>query len=135
MKVKIKRLEEKAVLPTRKYPGDAGYDLYSMYNYSFQPYATLLVPLGIAIEIPEGYVGIIKEKSGLPFHIGAGVIDSGYRGQLLVKVRNMTYRTQFINCKSPIAQLLILSCLDFEIEEVQELSKTERGERGGINEG
>jgi len=92
MNLKIKRLSKDALLPQKKYPNDAGYDLYANGDYWLAPKEELIIPLGIAIEIPDGYVGIIKEKSGIEnLIVGAGVIDSGFRGELkfsLFRFRN-----------------------------------------------
>lgn len=136
MKLKIKRLSKDALLPTKKYPNDAGYDLYASVDCWIAPEEELIVPLGFAIEIPEGYFGLIKEKSGIKdLMVGAGVIDSNYRGEVKVKLRNLSSKYYFAMAFwNKIAQLLILPCPAFEIEEVEELSETERGEKGGINE-
>lgn len=135
MKLKVKRLLEDALLPTKKYPGDAGYDLYANGDYWLSPGEELVIPLGFAIEIPDGYVGIIKEKGGTEgLIIGAGIIDSNYRGELKLRLRNFSSELYYtITFYNKIAQLLILPCPDFEVEEIEELSETERGEKGGIN--
>jgi len=133
MKLKIKRLSKNALLPAKKYSGDAGYDLYVAHDYFIYSFEEVIIPLDIAIEIPDGYVGLIKEKSGQDFHIGAGVVDSNYRGELKIKLRNPMKINRMIFKNQPIAQLLIVSCPNFEVEEVEELSETERGEKGGIN--
>jgi len=134
MNIKIKRLNDKALLPTRKYLGDAGLDLYPMHNYWIYPVQTVIIPLGIAVEVPEGYFGLIKEKGGVDFQIEAGVLDSNYRGELKIKIRNTERYGGFIKKDKAIAQLIILPYLDLEVEEVEELSETERGKQGGINE-
>jgi dUTP pyrophosphatase len=133
MKLKIKKLHVEAVTPAYAKPGDAGLDLVateiieqSMYHIK---YAT-----GIAVEIPDGYVGLIfprssVSKTNLTLANSVGVIDSGYRGQIICvfnKVNNPMLSSYKVGDR--IAQLVIMACPKFEIEEVSELSNTERGE-------
>jgi len=134
MKLKIKRLSKDALLPTRKYPGDAGYDLFSPNYFVLEPEIEYIIPLGIAVEIPKGCFGLIKEKGGTEnLMIGAGVIDSNYSGELKLKVRTFGHNYRIIGKHQPIAQLIICVYFSPEVEEVEELSETERGEKGGIN--
>jgi len=131
MKLRYKRLDSSAKIQPPRYEGDAGLDLFSCEEVTVEPGGNRWVRTGIAMEIPPGYVGIVKEKSGLAprFGIGAGVIDSSYRGELKVLVRNFGPEPLKIEKGQPIAQLLVLPCEKIEVEE-GELSPTERGERG-----
>lgn len=131
MIVRYKRLSPTSKIEPPKYSGDAGIDLFSDEDVSIPPGESEWVGTGIALELPEGYVGLIKEKSGLAklFAIGAGVIDSSYRGEIKVLIRNLGKVGVEIKKGQPIAQLLVLPCPEVKIEE-GELSETERGERG-----
>jgi len=131
MKLRFKRLEPSAKIEPPRYEGDAGVDLFSCEEARIEPGQCRWVRTGIAVEIPKGYVGLVKEKSGLAskFGIGAGVIDSSYRGEIKVLVRNFSQEILKIDKGQPLAQLLILPCEKAELEE-GELSVTERGEKG-----
>lgn len=128
MKVKIKKLRSEAKLPTRATSGSAGYDLYSPValtpayaEYSPPP----VLELGIAIEIPQGYVGLIAPRSGNSIELKntIGLIDSDYRGEIKLKLKSYPS----IEAQERIAQLVISPVLNFEWEEVDELSETSRG--------
>jgi dUTP pyrophosphatase len=137
-KIKIAKLYEGAVLPTRKNFTDAGLDLYAFVEnkgYSFiAPNSMGIVRTGITIEIPKGYFGLIKPKSKSNFLVGAGVVDESYQGELLVKLFSYTGYTLVTG--DPIAQLLIIPCITPEVEEVSTNDihqvKTMRGKTGGI---
>lgn len=132
MKVKIKKLNAAAKLPTYANPGDAGLDLYSLEDFELKPGERHNFFVGFALEIPDGFVGIIKDKSGLPKNYGlhtlGGVFDSCYRGEYNVTMVNLGQEAYQIKTGDKIAQLLIIPCEQAELEEVQELSATQRGE-------
>ncbi|MBU5682719.1 MAG: dUTP diphosphatase [Candidatus Aenigmatarchaeota archaeon] len=133
MELKVKRLNESAKLPERKREGDAGLDLYSIEDIEINPNEIKLVSTGIAIEIPKGYVGIIKDRSGLAtkgLHVLAGVIDENYRGEVKIVLINLGKEKIFLEKYSRVAQLLILPYLKCNVKEVEELSETERGDSG-----
>ncbi|MEM5820055.1 MAG: dUTP diphosphatase [Candidatus Aenigmatarchaeota archaeon] len=133
MELKVKRLNENAKLPERKREGDAGLDLYSIEDIEINPNEIKLVSTGIAIEIPKGYVGIIKDRSGLAtkgLHVLAGVIDENYRGEVKIVLINLGKEKIFLEKYSRVAQLLILPYLKCNVKEVEELSETERGNSG-----
>src|SRR5665811_484444 len=92
MQIKIKKLREDAKLPTHGHPGDAGVDLYAVEDVVFPPGEQERVHTGLAVEIPEGYVGFIWDKSSISFNTGlkimGGVIDSGYRGEIIMNFLN-----------------------------------------------
>lgn len=131
-KIKIKKIDEDARIEIA-HKGDAGIDLFAAEEITLYPNEPTKVRTGIAVEIPDGYVGFVKERSGLALHnidVKAGVVDSTYRGEVIVVLRNMSKGTVTIKKHDPIAQLVILPFLDPKIEFVDELSKTERGKRG-----
>ena len=113
--------------------GDAGYDIYANEDVEIPPYEQKLIGTGLHIEIPDGVVGIIKEKSGLALKgvmIGAGVIDPNYRGEVKVLVRNFSKEVLRVEKGQKIAQILFLPFKNFDLVETEELSETERGGQG-----
>jgi dUTP pyrophosphatase len=132
MILKVKRLENYAKLPERKRDGDAGLDLYCIEDFEIEPNEIKIVRTGIAVEIPKGYFGMIKDRSGLAskgLHVLAGIIDENYRGEIKVVLINLGKEKLKFEKYSRIAQLLIIPYLKVEIKE-DELSQTERGENG-----
>jgi dUTP pyrophosphatase len=139
MNIKIKKVNPLAKVPSRANPTDAGADLFSVVHDFIPPLTRKLIKTGISIEIPESpikrYYGRIAPRSGLAFKNGidvlAGVIDSGYRGELGVVLFNSDKDKEFeIKIGDRIAQLIIEAHYNFEFEEVLDLSETERGEGG-----
>lgn len=138
MKVKIMKLYEDAIIPTRGSNQAAGYDLYASNEdyYRINPHETVRISTGIAIEIPEGYFGAVYARSGLSTKEGlrpancVGVVDSDYRGEVFVYLHNDSNLTKFVNKCERIAQLVIMPYLPIEFEEVEELSSTKRGDNG-----
>lgn len=137
-KLYVKKLREGAMLPKRETIGSAGYDLCCLCEepITVSPNERKLIPTGIAVEIPEGTVGLVYSRSGLSLKHGihmandVGVIDSDYRGELKVPVHNRSDVTYTVNNGDRIAQLVITPILTPEIEETDELSETVRGEGG-----
>ena len=135
--VKIKKLSEKAIIPTYGSPYSAGADLYSaMDDITIEPHTTTLVKTGIALEIPVGFAGLIYARSGLASKKGlapankVGVIDCDYRGEVMVALHNHTDIPQSISAGERIAQLVITPYIVADFEETDELSQTVRGEGG-----
>jgi dUTP pyrophosphatase len=133
--LKVKKLNPQAALPERKREGDAGLDLYSLEEVIIEPNQIKAVSTGIAVEIPSGYFGLIKDRSGLALKYGlhclAGVVDENYRGEIKVVLANFGKEKVRLPAKSRIAQLIIIPYLrNVEILEVENLSSTERGEKG-----
>lgn len=129
----VKRLTETATFPTRNHSTDAGLDLYSDFTWSLRPLCGKLYPLGIAIEIEDGYAGFIWDRSGLGIkgvHRHCGVIDSSYRGEMAVYLLNHSDKTKQIFQGDRIAQLVIQKVELWGVREVDELTDTERGEKG-----
>lgn len=136
LKVKIKKLVKEAVIPAYSKPGDAGLDLVATSikvedhnKYGYFEYGT-----GLAVEIPQGYVGLIFPRSsisntGMMLTNSVGVIDSGYRGEIKARFKYIS-GTPSYNVGDKIAQLIIIPYPSVEFEEVEELSNTDRGEGG-----
>jgi dUTP pyrophosphatase len=138
MDINIKLTNEYAKIPTRGSAQAAGYDLYSGLNseVSIRAHETVKIDTGIAIEIPNGYFGAIYARSGLATSRGlrpsncVGVIDSDYRGPIIVALHNDTPEIQIIEAGDRIAQLIIQPILNVDFNVVDELSDTERGSSG-----
>ncbi|MGZ4186519.1 MAG: dUTP diphosphatase [Solirubrobacteraceae bacterium] len=137
MSVRVRRLDPRAVLPTRAYVGDAGLDLYALDDGVLGPGERASVRTGIAIEIPEGQAGLVLPRSGLARRHGIsvvnapGLIDAGYRGEIEVLLLNTDRLSSFsIEAGDRIAQLVIVSVQTPQVLEVDELALSERGSGG-----
>ena len=139
MKVNFKKLNENAIVPTYGSEFAAGADLYACTNgetVTFAPSETKLIKTGIAMEIPEGYAGLIYARSGIANKRGlapsnkVGVVDSDYRGEIMVSLHNHSNEEQSITDGERIAQMVIAPFLKVEYTEVEELTDTARGEGG-----
>lgn len=137
--IRFKKLSEHATMPTKAHREDAGYDLYACMNYDMvfiPPHNTLMIPTDIAVAIPEGYFGGIYARSGLATKKGlrpanaTGIIDSLYRGNIIVALHNDSDIDQCVQNGERIAQLIVQPYLQFDFTEVDELDDTERGEGG-----
>lgn len=136
--IKIKKMSETAKLPTRGSAKAAGWDLYADITepIAVEPHTTAKIFTGLAMEIPEGYFGAVYARSGLATNKGlrppncVGVIDSDYRGNIGIALHNDSSETQVIEPQERVAQIVISPYLPVEFEETDELSKTERGDRG-----
>ena len=138
MNINFKKLNEKAITPTYGTPYSAGADLYACEGeeITINSGETKLIHTGIALEIPEGYVGLIYARSGIATKRGlapsnkVGVIDSDYRGEIMVSLLNHSKTSQTIADGERIAQLVITPYLKVEYTETDNLSDTVRGEGG-----
>ena len=139
MKVNFKKLNDKAIVPTYGSEFAAGADLYACtegQTVSFEPGETKLIKTGIAMEIPEGYAGLIYARSGIANKRGlapsnkVGVVDSDYRGEIMVSLHNHSLETQSISDGERIAQMVITPFLRVDYAEVDELSDTVLGAGG-----
>ena len=138
MRVNIKKLNEKAKIPTYGTEYSAGADLYACIDnvLEINPHETKLIPTGLSIEIPENYAGLVYARSGLASKKGlapankVGVIDSDYRGEVMVALHNHTNEIKQIEQFERIAQLVITPFLKVEFNETEQLSETSRGEGG-----
>jgi dUTP pyrophosphatase len=133
----IRRIRPEAVLPKRAYAGDAGIDLAACERIELGPGERALVPTGLAVAIPGGYAGFVQPRSGLAAAHGIsivntpGLVDSGYRGELLVNLLNTDANEAFVvEPGMRIAQLVLLEVPEVELVEVEELPASERGVRG-----
>lgn len=130
------KLDEGAFLPTRAHDADAGFDLYSPIDAAVYYMRGTTIDTGVHIEIPRGYVGFIKSRSGMNTKnnvVCEGVIDSGYTGSIAVKLRlmsNNVYDRVPISRGDRIAQIVFLPVFTPGLEEVDELEETDRGENG-----
>lgn len=132
MNIQVKKLHPEAKVPSFAHPGDAGMDLYSVAELILKAGERVSVPTGIAMALPEGYVALVWDKSGVSHKFGVkvlgGVIDSGYRGEYLVGLVNLSQESFEIKVGQKIAQLLIQKVEHPEVEEVAELDETSRGD-------
>ena len=136
--VAVKKLDERAVLPTYGSEFSAGADLYALAEEEicFAPGETKLVHTGLSMEIPQGYAGLIYARSGLASKRGlapankVGVVDADYRGEVMVALHNHSTMEQKIAPGERIAQLVIAPFLKAEFFESETLSETVRGEGG-----
>lgn len=134
MKVRIKRLVKNAVIPTYAKAGDAGMDLTATSVWRDDE-GNVCYGTGIAMEIPNGYVGLIfprssNAKKDLLLTNSVGVIDSGYRGQITLKFKAAFGSNNIYNIGDRIGQIIIMPYPNIEFEEVDELSESERGKGG-----
>jgi dUTP pyrophosphatase len=134
MKLKIKKLHSEAVLPKYATKDDAAMDLFAIERVEVAPLERVQIGTGIAMEIPEGFVGLVWDKSGLSHKFGiktlGGVIDSGYRGEIKVGIINLGKEKYVFEKGHKVAQMIIQKKETPEIIEVTELSNSERGEGG-----
>ena len=138
MNIKVKKLKPGATVPTMGSKFAAGADLYSAEDADvvIAPSETKFIGTGLAMEIPEGYVGLVYARSGLACKRGlapankVGVVDSDYRGEIKVALHNHGKEAQTVEKGERIAQMVIAPYLSVNYEEADELSETERGEGG-----
>ncbi len=134
IQVNCKKLREDAILPCYAHRGDAGLDLYAVDAMGIGPGEQVMVPTGISMAIPEGYAGLVWDRSGLAAKHGltvlAGVIDATYRGEIKVVIINLGKQPFHVEKGMRIAQMLIQPIALAEIKELEELDSTKRGEGG-----
>ena len=130
----VKKLSEDAIIPTRATEGSAGLDIYDAQPTSIAPGEIKLIPTDIAIECPRHSYGRIAPKSGITIKrkldVRAGVIDADYQGNVIVTMHNIGDKTQVLEKGTKIAQLIIEQIVDVHIEESQEMSLTDRNDKG-----
>jgi len=134
MENKVKKLNDEAKIPEYAHHNDAGMDLFSVEEVKIEPHQRVQIKTGLAFEVPDGYVGLIWDKSGLSHKHGlktlGGVLDSGYRGELMVGLVNVSGETYTIEKGHKVAQMLIQKIEQPKITESETLSEAERGEGG-----
>ena len=138
--LRVKKLSSNAKLPTRAYQDALGYDLYALEDVLIPAVdenggiGTAKIRTGIAIELPPMWGAFIKDRSSVAtkrrLTVVAGVIDNDYRGEIIVCLENHSGRPQKIKAGEKIAQLIPIPIANFEVFEVSDLSKTNRGEKG-----
>ncbi|MGZ4137819.1 MAG: dUTP diphosphatase [Actinomycetota bacterium] len=135
--LQFQRLDPGARLPERAHPGDAGLDLRSIVDVDVAPGERAMVPTGLAVAIPEGYAGFVLPRSGLASRVGLtlanapGLIDAGYRGEIVCAVVNLDRENAVrIEREDRIAQLVIVAVPDVEPAFVDALPSSSRGEGG-----
>lgn len=134
MKLLIEKLDKSAKMPAYAMPGDAGMDVFVNEEKTLKPGKRHLFSTGIKIAVPEGHVALVWDKSGLAVKKGlktmAGVVDEGFRGELRILVINLGEEDIEIEKYSKVAQMIIQKKEEVEIEEVERLDDTDRGEGG-----
>lgn len=138
MKIKIKRLNNQAIIPTRATGQSAGYDLYACLNEPcvIDPHKTVKIGTGISIEIPDSYFGAIVARSGISTKKGLrpanciGVCDSDYRGEYIVALHNDSNDSMVVQPNERIAQLVVMPYINVDWIECDTLNTTERGHGG-----
>lgn len=143
MEIKFKRLNDLAKVPTRADKGSAGYDLYCASSYDIQipAHSTVKIGTGLCFEIPSGYWGGIYARSGIAAKRNlrpsncVGVIDSSYRGEIIVAFHNDSPYTRTVQAGERIAQFIVHKAYDLDFKEVDELTETIRGTGGFASTG
>jgi dUTP pyrophosphatase len=137
MKVRFRRLDERAVMPRYAHPGDAGADLSCLEGFELNPGERKLIRTGIAIELPAGFVGLVHPRSGLATKHGItivntpGTIDSEYRGEIMINLINLDPIEVFsAEAGSRIAQLIVQEFCAVNFVESEQLNQSARGESG-----
>ena len=134
MHLPVKKIKEHAKLPTYGHEGDAGADVYSAEDYLILPGKRETISTGVCLATPYGYVGLVWDKSGISTKTGvltiAGVIDSTYRGEVLIALKNLGEEPFKIEKGMKVAQLLIQPIVSANFSEVTEIDETPRGEGG-----
>lgn len=132
MEIKVV-LDDGAYMPEKAHNADAGFDLRAPSKVIIPPKSSRIIPTGVHAEIPFGYVGFLKSKSGLNVKNGIlseGVIDSGYSGGIVAKLYNHSNKEKVFEKGDKITQLVILPIPDVEMIQVDSLEDTERGSNG-----
>jgi dUTP pyrophosphatase len=136
VRLEVRRLRPEAILPAYAHPGDAGLDLAAVEPIRLWPGERVAVPTGLAVAVPDGWVGLVHPRSGLARRHGLtvanapGTIDAGYRGEIQVLLVNLGTEVVDIAPGDRVAQLLVQRVGWAEVVEVQELSDTVRGDGG-----
>ena len=136
MKVKFKKLDERAKRPEYGSENANGADLFALNDYTIEPGKTVKIETGIALELNDEYAGFIMARSGMACNRGlapankVGLIDTDYRGEIIVALHNHGEETQTVNAGDKVAQLVIIKLPQATFIEVEELDETKRGDGG-----
>lgn len=136
--VKIKKLNDMAIIPKKAHDDDAGFDLYAAIPDSvvIHPHKTILIGTGISVELPKNTFGAIFARSGLAFKSGlapankVGVVDCNYRGEVCVALHNHSDMPKEVSPGERIAQMVVMPYVNVSLELAEDLSDTDRGEGG-----
>lgn len=131
--LKVMKLHPEAKLPERAFPTDAGLDLYALNDVYCDIHGMCTVPTGIALDIKPGYFAMICDKSSIArigFKVNAGVVDSGYIGEVSVELMNVIGTSKLIKKGQKVAQVILLPIATPKVIEVESLAKTKRGTKG-----
>jgi dUTP pyrophosphatase len=134
LKLRFKKLTNTAIAPEKAHASDAGFDLFADERIVINGPGLQTIGTGISLEIPEGYFGKIFDRSGISIKtdliVKAGVIDSDYRGEVRIVLANIGHAPNKLPKGTKIAQIVLLPVPVVELEEIVELTDTERGEGG-----
>lgn len=134
MEIKAKKIKENAILPSYAHSNDAGADLFACEEITIAPHESGLISTGVALAIPDDYVGLVWDKSGLATKHGistiAGVIDAGYRGEIIVAVVNISNEPHTFKVGEKVAQLLVQPVSQASFIETDILDESSRGDKG-----
>lgn len=133
MEIKFKKLDPRATAPQKGYPDDAAFDLFALEETVVGAKSSAWIKTGIAFEIPEGYAGLIWDKSSVAHKwnitkIG-GVFDAGYRGDITIGLHNLSDESHIFKAGDKIAQIIFTPAPPFELKEADTLSESVRGEK------
>ncbi len=132
--IKVKKIDKKVELPSYLYDSDVGFDLRANESIKLFPGEQKEIKTGIIIEIPDGCVGLIRDRAGIVtkmgVHTAAGTFDPGFRGEVSIFLINLSEETRYIEQGMRIAQMIIIPVIKPKIIEVKELSDTQRGNKG-----
>ncbi len=127
------QLDDEAIMPVRAYAWDAGIDILTPYFFKLEAGSSFVIDSGVHVEIPAGYVGLLKSKSGLNVWNGIlseGVIDAGYEGSIRVKLYNHSENDYTFQRGDKITQLLIMPVETPVLKQVDKIKGSERGDNG-----
>lgn len=134
MKINFKKLHSDTKVPSFAHATDAGFDLFAIEDTTIAPGERKSIPTGLALAIPDGYVGLIWDKSGISHKHGiktiGGVIDAEYRGEILIGMINLSNESYTFEKGHKVAQMIIQERVYVDFEEVEELDETTRGAGG-----
>ena len=134
--IDIKILDDEAIVPTKQHDSDSGFDLYSIQEYTMKPGEIYKIHTGLAIAIPLGFAGLVLPRSGISSKFGItlinspGLIDSGYRGELLVPLINQSKEDYTIKREMRVAQLLVIESSNIIFKIREDLIDSDRKDKG-----
>jgi dUTP pyrophosphatase len=132
MKLEVKKLDPRAKLPSYAHPGDAGLDLFALETVTIPPRSRQRIHTGVAIVIPQGYVGLVWDKGGPSFKYGltsvGGVFDAGFTGEYILCLYNTTDEPYTFSAGEKVAQLLVQAVERVDVTEIDQLPATSRAD-------